>query len=177
MPWSWCHIVSSYGMGPWHFFIMEVKVVRLEREGQLWWEKLQLKWSCQLSSPSFLGHSQCFMLLGPSTSKEWSQQLPMLFILVLLLLIIPLVYSAGCSAYLQSLLLAMCLILQLLLHEYLLHAASYVFVPLVVTLLTNLIKMPIRCVWMCHNGVTTCLNTVVDYTILVSMYACGFKAT
>lgn len=112
------------------------------------------------------------MLLVPSTSKGQSQKLPMLFILglVLLLLIIPLVYSAGCSVYFQSLLLTLCLILQLLLPEYLLHATSYVFAPLVVTLLTNLIKMPMHCVWMCYNGVTKCSHTVVDYTILVCMY-------
>lgn len=139
------------------------------REEQCWWEKLELKRSCQLSL-SFLGHCQCFMHLAPSTSKGQSQQLPVLFILLMLLLIIPLVHSAGCCACLHSFLLTLCLFLQLLLPGYLLHATSYVFIPLVVILLKNLVKMPINCVWMCHNGATKCLHTIVDCTILVCMY-------
>lgn len=64
--------------------------------------------------------------------------------------------------------LPLCLILQLPLPGYLLHTTSYVFALLVVTSLTNLIKMPMHCVWMCHNGVSKCSLLLIT----LFWYAC-----
>lgn len=122
-----------------------------------------------LSSPSFFGHYGCCALLDSSPSKEQSQQLPMVFVWILALPVIPPVYSATCPACCSP----FCLPRSSSLNFHYPNASCmkvHIFVPFLVTLLTNLFTMLPQCVWICHNGVTKCVHTVVDNTTLVCVY-------
>lgn len=141
-------------------FIMKVKVIRLDRE-KMWWKEVRTEfgwlsffsiflWSLWLLCTSWL-----LPLQGAVSTAPHGVCLDFGFA----------GHPSCCSPF--------CLPRSSSLNFHYPNASCmkvHIFVPFLVTLLTNLFTMLPQCVWICHNGVTKCVHTVVDNTTLVCVY-------
>lgn len=148
-------------------FIMEVKVIRLDRE-KLWWKEVRTEfgwlsffsiflWSLWLLCTSWLLPLQG--AVSTASHGVWILALPVISPIPF--------YSAKCPACCSP----FCLPCTSSLNFHYPNASCmkvHVFVPFLVTLLT--FTMLPHCVWICHNFVTKCVHTVVDNTTLVCIY-------